>query len=160
MVLAEPSGSTAPARAALGGLAVRPTLLRVLKNGLLTAVLLFVIGIGLSELATTGESDDVARAVRQRLPAAMAAWGLALVTGFELLLWAWRRKRPAPAPVPTLAPPSPEDVDALLNQLLEKAEADRALHAAVDVTTPPPGCPVAEEADNSPTPARLSEPEA
>jgi hypothetical protein len=157
---------------------VRPTLIRILKAGLPTAAALFALGYVLSEaaaiwvtatapagrsvaadpgLGTTGAADstatDAATAIRKRVPLAMAGWGFAIVAGFELLLWAWRGGK-APAEPSPLAPPPPADVDALLNQIMAKAEADRALQAGVDVTTPPPaGCPITGEPENTPATA-------
>lgn len=157
---------------------MQPTMIRILKHGLPTAVALFALGYLLSEMAAvwvhaqappgrpvTAEpglgggqpadatAEEVAAAIRRRVPLAMAGWGFALVAGMELLLWAWRRRHPAPPPGPAVGPPSAADVDTLLRQLLEKAEADRSLQAAVDVATPAPGCPAAGQADNSPTAA-------
>lgn len=74
---------------------MRPVLIRILKSGLPTALILLVIGFLLSEAAglwaasqdTRGatSSDAVAAALRQRLPFAMAALGFVLVIAYELL---------------------------------------------------------------------------
>jgi hypothetical protein len=143
---------------------VRPTLIRILKGGVPTAVALFAIGLLLAEMASVWVStatppprpavvtepglgsatdappvqtaDDLARSIRVRLPLGMALWGFAVVAAFELLLAVWRGGKKPPAPAPSPRAPAPADVDALLSQLLAKAEADRA--RAVDTTTPPP----------------------
>ncbi|OWK36264.1 hypothetical protein [Fimbriiglobus ruber] len=169
---------------------MRFTLIRILKHGLPAAAMLALIGFLMGELAgmfvagntrpRVGVDPDaraaavepdgrqVAQVLRIRLPILMAACGLSVVATFELLNWFWRGQ--AAPPKPTLAVPSERETEMLLNELLRRAEADRAAkaQAMIDTSmmTPPPvdlthcddavelaaPCPESAATDNSPVP--------
>lgn len=145
---------------------MRDTLIRVLKSGVPTALVLAALGWVMAEAAglwlagqpvsrsqpgipsdssaATG-SEDVADMFRSRLPFAMAAWGFGIVTAFELTLGLWRGgKKPAARPV---AVPTEDEVEKLLNDLLRQAEAAEAARAANPTPTP---VPARRPAENSP----------
>lgn len=159
---------------------MRLTLLRILKHGLPTAVLLALLGFLMAELATTwvasqpapgglqprasvdspaNESTTSVRpdqealeALRYRLPLQMAAWGFGLVVLCELVLAFWRETKP-PLAGPGLRPPTDAEVEELLNQLLqqaEEAEAARKAAAAAKPDDTPLPCPDPTRTDNSP----------
>jgi hypothetical protein len=110
---------------------MKPTLLRILKNGLVTAAVLAGMGFVAAELGgmylasqtSTNRQDDelnsqAVTALRYQLPLGMAAWGFGLVALFEILLWLVRGN---PAPPPTKrATDTPEK---LFDDLLKRAEA-------------------------------------
>lgn len=120
---------------------MRATFLRILKSGLPTAVLLgglgylyaAVAGIYLDANAPprfTGQGTDgasVTHTLEIRLPLLMAGSGFALVAGCELLLSLWRRpavRKPAAAEPAAVAESGLDpEVEKLLNQLLEQADA-------------------------------------
>lgn len=128
---------------------MRPLLLRVLKHGLPTAVLLAVLGYVLAEGAaiwvssqpslrpTAGpdakavpgqmSSEEFAQQLRNRLPFSLAGWGFGLVLVFEVLLHVWRGGKELPAATPRAA--GNVETEKLLNELLERAEAERFLAA-------------------------------
>ena len=85
---------------------MRATILRILKNGIPTAIALALLGYmmgglagmwiesnqsprtvngNLTSNAMTGSGNDITQQLRARLPFTMAAWGFALVTVFELI---------------------------------------------------------------------------
>lgn len=127
-----------------------PTLIRILKNGLPAAAFLAFVGYLMAEVAgvwfdsqvppppvdpsegrfvpPTGE--DVSGTLRFRLPLAMGFWGFLLVAVFELVLRFWRGPNITRTKIPERArgplPPPEDDVEALLNQLLQQAEAAEA----------------------------------
>jgi hypothetical protein len=138
-----------------------PTLKRIVWAGVPAAVLLAGVGFVLAEAADLFlAAQEPARAVeaidgaappapappavtadvRRTLPLTMAAWGFALVTVYELLRWLIRGT-PKPAGQPKKPVPATADVDKLLNDLLVKAEADRA--GPSTATPPPAGTPAA-----------------
>ena len=140
---------------------MRYTLIRVLKSGVPTALMLAALGWVMAEGAgmwlagqTVGRSgapydsgSDVAGTLRTRLPFAMAAWGFGIVLVFELVLSLWRGgKPPAPKPVAT---PSEDSVEKMLNELLAQTEAAQAARAANPAATP---VPAPQPAENSPVP--------
>lgn len=131
-----------------------PTLKRILWAGVPAAALLAGVGFVLAEAADLFvAANEPARAVeaidgaappadrpppvsvnlRRTLPLTMAAWGFGLVAAYEGLR---RLLRGAPKPPAAQKPAqTPADVDRLLNDLLVKAEADRA---GPSTATPPP----------------------
>jgi hypothetical protein len=151
---------------------MHPILVRILKQGIPVAVILAVVGFVLAEGAgmwfamqsggdstvrvTVGSAPvdpsadggkDLTRALRTRMPFTMAAWGFGIVAVIELFLGLVRGRKPA-AP----AAPAEIDVEKLLSQHLQKAEAasgDRTRSAA---DTPPPGspCPAPSASENTP----------
>jgi hypothetical protein len=100
---------------------MNPLLRRIALQGGMTALLLGVVGLLLSELASMwlatapGGSTDIAagsdgdgtasvnETLRSRIPLMMAAWGFAFVAVGELLISLWRRKK-QPQPMPTTVP--------------------------------------------------------
>jgi hypothetical protein len=158
---------------------MRLTLLRILKHGLPTAVLLALLGFLMAEIASmwvasqpapslqprvsiespTDESTSTVNpdakameALRYQLPLEMAVWGFGLVVLCEVVLAFWRGKK-QPQPLgPGLRPPSDAEVEELLNQLLQQAEeAEAARNAAANKPTDtPPPCPDPTRTDNTP----------
>ncbi len=153
---------------------MHPLLVRVLKSGLPVAVILALFGYLLAEAAGMwlgGQGDssvrvtvgppaadgsssagdqDVAQALRRRLPFTLAAWGFGLAAVFELLAALWRRGRaPAPTkpPTPTASPEA--EVEKLLHQLLQQADAAEDARTKSAAAS----CPAQPPADNSTTPA-------
>ena len=135
---------------------MRVTLTRILKYGLPTAALLALLGFLMAELAGTWVASQPAptlqprasvespanesvmtvrpdaeavEALRYKLPLQMAAWGFGLVVLCELVLAFWRGQKP-PLPGPGLRPPTDEEVEDLLNQLLQQAEEAEAARKA------------------------------
>jgi hypothetical protein len=147
-----------------------PTLSRILKSGLPSAAFLALVGFLMAEVAgiwfdaqvppppanpsegrlqpLTGE--DVSGSLRIHLPIAMAVWGFLLVAAFELVLRIWRgpvvEKKKIPERARGSLPPPEDDVEALLNQLLQQAEAAEAARqkrkSALQMPVqPPPSSP-------------------
>jgi hypothetical protein len=136
-------------------------MIRILRHGLPAAVILAVVGYLMAEVAglwvagndpgrraaiertdlatqpTATPGPDVATALRARLPFTMAAWGFGLVVVFELLLAFWRGGAAPPAPTPP-GPATDDEVEKLLNQLLQQAEAAEAARQSAATDTPPP----------------------
>jgi hypothetical protein len=140
----------------LEGFAMRPVLLRILKRGLPTAAILAVLGTVMADLAgmwvssqSPATGDDFAQTLRYRMPLAMAAWGFALVAIFEVALTVLRGgKRTIPARrIPAV--PTEDEVEQLLNQLLQQADAAEAARAAKSKPSP---CPATPSAENNPVP--------
>ena len=124
---------------------MRHLLLRILKNGLITAVGLAVLGYVLAEgagvwvaaqptLRPAAEGvtaapgpvppEELARQLRTRLPFTLAGWGFALVALFEVTAHVLRGGK---APPTSTAKKSVDDeTERLLNELLVRAEAERA----------------------------------
>lgn len=138
------TGITAP------WVSMRPYLLKLLKNGVPTAVVLAVVGYLFAQLAAmwyVSESggranvgvQEMSETLQWRLPLTMAAWGFGLVALFEGVLSLWRT--PAPTPSLTAAPPAVDETEQLLLQLLEEAEAAEAVRQSrIPLTqTPLPG---------------------
>lgn len=128
---------------------MRPYLLKLLKNGVPTAVILAVIGYLFAQLASmwyVSESggrenvgvQEMSETLQWRLPLTMAAWGFGLVALFEGVLSLWR----TPVAPPTIStPPAVDETEQLLLQLLEEAEAAEAVRQSrIALTqTPLPG---------------------
>ena len=137
---------------------MRDTLLRILKNGVPTAVILAGLGWLMAEAAgmwvagqavtrsdPVGGGEDVADMFRSRLPLSMAAWGFGIVAAFEVTLGLWRGGK-KPADPPAAVPPE-DEVEKLLNDLLRQAEAAEAARVANPAPAP---VPVPPPAENSP----------
>jgi hypothetical protein len=122
---------------------MRPLLKRIAVNGLLTAGVLAVVGLGLAELArlwlvsqapgravpvaaaAAPAADPMAGTLRTRVPLVMAAWGFAFVALGEAGLYLVRgNPKPAAAKKPADLTPDPAEV--LLEELLRQAEAAQA----------------------------------
>jgi len=144
---------------------MRPTAIRILKHGISATLVLAGLGYGMAEVAglwvnaqqpvqsdrelletadavpPINHGEEISSTLRTRLPFTMAAWGFGLVAVLELL-----RRMVKGDPAATPPPPPPPDPDAevekLLNQLLEQAEAAKAAREAPPDTTsilePPP----------------------
>jgi hypothetical protein len=137
---------------------MHPLLKRIAVNGLLSAVMLGVLGLVFSELAgmwlataTAGRSvpaqapdAGVTDSLRYRLPLTMAVWGLVFVAATEGLLYLWRGN-PAGTTAKAAAIAEPDPAEKLLEELLQQAEASQAKAA----DAPSPSALVGE---NSPTP--------
>jgi hypothetical protein len=152
---------------------MHPILVRILKQGIPVALILAAVGFVLAEAAgmwfamqsggdstvrvTVGDAtvpadpssggNDLTRALRTRMPFTMAAWGFGIVAVIELLLGLWRGRKPM-APVV----PAEVEIEKLLQQHLQKAEAANADRARSATDTPPPGssCPAPSASENSP----------
>ena len=123
---------------------MHPILKRILINGLLTAGMLALIGVGYAELAgiwlvsktpsrgafeapiAAGPAEEpLAASLKYRIPAMMALWGFLFVAAGEGVLHLWKRRRPAPVPSPPAdLPPDPAEV--LLEQIMAKVDAARS----------------------------------
>jgi hypothetical protein len=136
---------------------VRHLLLRILKNGLLTAVILAVLGYVLAEgagvwvgsqptlrphaepglAASPGPAppEQLAGELRTRLPFSLAGWGFLLVVLFEVLAHVWRGGKAPPTRTPKT--PVADETEKLLNELLAKAEAAEAQKKAASQTPVP-----------------------
>ena len=138
---------------------MRPTAIRILKHGIPAALVLAALGYGMAEVAglwvsaqqpvqidrelletadaapPMNQGDEISSTLRTRLPFTMAAWGFGLVAVLELLR---RMVKGDPATTPPRPPPPDPDaeVEKLLNQLLEQAEAAKAAREAPPDTTP------------------------
>ncbi|MCZ2342066.1 MAG: hypothetical protein LC104_09765 [Bacteroidales bacterium] len=135
---------------------MRPLVFRIVRNGVVTAFPLAMIGYLLAELAGFGLTtqpafsqprdavavEEISAQLRQRLPFTMAAWGVGLVTLWELLLFVVRGH---PAPAPTPEEPTPHDD--LYNQLLQHAETAAPASAGPRTT---PAAPIAPTVPNTP----------
>ncbi len=165
------------------GVSMHPTLIRILKHGLPAAAVLAVVGLLMADVAgmwvasqpgnrtttprvradnpgepaearTIDPGQEMAASLRRRLPFTMAAWGFGIVLVYELLLSLWRGGRTAP---PRALPPVPseDEVEKLLNQLLQQAEAAEAARATrpqASTETPPPS----KTPTPSPSPSEIS----
>lgn len=142
---------------------MRAMTLRILRNSIVTALMLAVIGYMMSEFASMWLSSrvplrpgltpsaaslemqssgtDLSRHLRYQLPLTMALWGFLLVVVLELFVAAvfgTGTSKPVATPAKKVATINPEsgldpEVEQLLNNLLEQADAARA--AEVKVTT-------------------------
>jgi hypothetical protein len=129
---------------------------RILVNGLVTAAVLAVVGVGYAELAglflasktptrasleaPIPEPDSLAESLESRVPMMMALWGFAFVATGEVVMHLIRKRRKAAPPVEV----QPDPAEVLLEQILAKVEAERA---TVAETNPSPS---ATPAENSP----------
>lgn len=119
------------------GRPMQRVLKRIALHGLLTALLLGVVGAMLAEMASmwlsSAAGPRVAQVeggaaplsalpdtVRTRLPLTLAVWGFAFVAIGELLIYAVRGEKPA-APK-AVAPPGPDPAVQLLEELLSQAD--------------------------------------
>jgi hypothetical protein len=153
---------------------MHPVLARILKKGLVAAIVLGLVGVLIAEAAgaffaaqsadaqfrvtvvsaadPAAEGEDLVPVLRRRLPLVLAAWGFGTVVALELVLALCGGRRPtASTRHPGLAAPSDEEVEKLLNQLLQQADAAQAARAQPADTPPPAGpCPDPQPADNTP----------
>lgn len=138
----------------LEGFAMRPVLIRILKRGLFTAAILAVLGCVLADLSeiwlasqSAASGEEFAQSLRYRMPLTMAVWGFTLVAVIEAALTLFRGgKRTIPARrVPAV--PTEDEVEQLLNQLLQQADAAEAARAGKSNPAP---CPSTPPAENSP----------
>ena len=135
---------------------MRQLLVRILKNGTITAVILAVFGYVMGEVAelwlagqpaysrgdaSPGGAAEVGSALRGALPVRLAALGFGMVVVFECLAWVVRgQPRPAPRSVgqtPRPAAGSAEEVDQLYRKLLADSEATGHRRPDVDHQDPP-----------------------
>ena len=141
---------------------MHPILKRILVNGSVTAGVLALIGIGLTELAglwllakapvrAVSEApvaaqpleDPTAAALKQRVPVMLAIWGFAFVAAGEGIIYWWRGNRPASRSAsPAELKPDPAEV--LLEEILAQVEAAKSTPAE----TPP--SPSSVPAENTP----------
>lgn len=128
---------------------MRHYLLKLLKNGVPTAVALAVVGYFFAQLAAmwyasesggrvTVGADEMSDTLEWHLPLTMAAWGFGLVALFEGVLSLWRT--PVAEPV-ALTIPVVDETEQLLLKLLEEAEAAEAVRQSkiALAQTPMPG---------------------
>ena len=134
-----------------------PLLIRILKNGIPTVILLAMIGYLLAEAAgmymaanvpprvdaldpdsppPAIQPSEIRQELKSRLPVTLAAWGFGLIVVIEVGLSYFRKKKVSPTP----STPPVDDTTALLNKLLEQAEAAEAARQAAGspCPTPPP----------------------
>lgn len=141
-----------------------PVLKRIAVNGLLTAVVLGMVGVLFAELAdlwlvgvnartaAQNPNEPVKHALRNRLPLTMAGWGFGFVIVCELVMGLRRRMKSAtPAEPRAVTPPAVDPAEALLEELLTKAETAISERETV-VRTEAPAEAVANVAD-TPMPA-------
>lgn len=142
---------------------MRQLAFRIVRNGVVAAFPLALIGYLLAELAGFGLAtqpgfaqprdavavEEVSAQLRQRLPFTMAAWGVGLVTAFELLLYLVRGN---PAPLSPEVTESSESKsiphDDLYNKLLQHAEAPGQTTA--DATVTPAAAPTPSRSTDAP----------
>jgi len=116
---------------------MRPVFKRIALNGILTALILGVIGFLFGELAglwltgaanrTQQESDASLRdAIRYRIPLLMALWGFVFIAVAEVVLFLWRGE-PQARPANGARAAKPDEAGLLLEELLKQAEAKAAL---------------------------------
>lgn len=162
---------------------------RILKNAIPSALFLAFLGYLMAEISGMWFDSQVpqrsplpgveeplqpptgaaiASSLRLSLPLVMAFWGFLLVTVFELILWLWRGSEEPKKLLPDRArgvlPPPEDDVEALLNQLLQQAEAAEAARKTrgsgkVSPPTPreqPTGTDSAAIAEKAPEPVEKS----
>lgn len=108
---------------------------RILRNGLLAAVILAAVGFGFAELASLWMTSQAGRgavgeaataqSLRYRLPLGMAGWGFAFVVLTEVGLNFWRRRRPQPAAEQPAPAAAPVPAAVLIEEILRQAEAER-----------------------------------
>jgi hypothetical protein len=122
---------------------MRLVLKRIVVNGLITALVLALLGFIYAELASiwlasstptragpvenaaaASDTEPVRDALRYRVPLLMAVCGFAFIAVCELLLY-WWRGAPQPAAKKPASEPQPDAAELLLEQLM--AEADAAL---------------------------------
>ena len=107
---------------------MRSTVTRILRHGLIAALLLGVLGYLFAQFAgiwfqeKIGDRDapiggaEVTDALQWRVPLTMAGWGFAVVAVIELVTGLWRKPE---KPVETKPVP---DAEELLSKLLDEAE--------------------------------------
>lgn len=112
---------------------MKPGPKRVLVHATLTALVLAGVGYMFVEIASGFAEAQITRpgsaelnpglpdGARLRVPLMMALWGFAFVCVGELVVARFRRAKAEPAPTDPGA-----DAEKLLNDLLAKAEAERA----------------------------------
>lgn len=110
---------------------MKPEQKRVLVHATLTALVLAVIGLVFVEFAGAWLSAPAARpasadlnpglpeSAKYRIPLMMALWGFAFVIVGEFVAARFRRPK-------VQEQPQPADAEKLLNELLAKADAERA----------------------------------
>ena len=122
---------------------------RIAINGILTAIILAVVGVVIGEMSATAmqmpvgtratikkpEQDAATTAaaneLRYRVPVMMAAWGFLVVAGFEVIRHRLRGRRPTPPPAPSV----PDETEKLLEELLSQAEARSGVAATNPVAS-------------------------
>lgn len=150
---------------------MRPVLKRIVVNGLLTALLLGLIGLAFAELAgmwlaanpvgraapvvnpTPPAQESVTAALRYRVPVTMAVWGFLFVAVGEVVLHLWRGRRANRVAKTPTDEPNPNAAEQLLEELLRQVEASRESApggvkpeptGADTPTAPSPSAPAAE----------------
>jgi hypothetical protein len=124
---------------------MKPEQKRVLVHATLTALVLATIGYFFAEFAGNWLNTQGARpgsadlnpalpeGARVRIPLLMALWGFAFVVVGEFVAARFHKRKPVEQPQPAA------ETEKLLNELLAKAEAERAANQPAD---PPPNPPV------------------
>jgi hypothetical protein len=124
---------------------MRPVLQRIALQGGITALVLAVMGLLISELASiwleaapggrsgavavpsADANDSLSNTLRSRIPLMMAGWGFAFVAVGELVLYFWRGRKNSQAVVS----PPPDPMDKLLSDLLQPTESPQRATGAV-----------------------------
>ena len=137
---------------------MHPVLKRIVVNGLLTAAMLAVVGIGYGQLAgmylasgtsnrgagLPGASQPAADAdsLGYRVPLTMALWGFVVIVVLEGTLYWCRGNRPVAAAAKSPAS-APDPTQVLLDQLIlaEEAKAKEAAPASSPSTIPAENSP-------------------
>ncbi len=118
---------------------MKPVFRRIAWNGILTAIVLGIIGYFLAQLATmwlvaspgvrdatgdaigaTDQDGSLAKSIQYRIPLLMAVWGFAFVAVGELVLYLWRGE---PKPKPSRLHQEPDEAEKLLEELLNQVES-------------------------------------
>ncbi len=151
---------------------MRPVLKRIAVNGLLSALLLGLIGLGFTELAgiwlTTQSTerraapapvpldgdDPTTSLLRYRVPLTMAGWGVAFVVVGELGLYLWRGRRPVDGSAAAKGL-KPDTAEVLLEELLQQLESGQTPPPAeakpvLAVPPPSPSLPITENSPSQP----------
>lgn len=124
---------------------MRLLMFRIVRNAVIVAFPLALLGYLLAELAGFGLAsqpafsrprdavalEELSARMRNRLPFTLAAWGVGLVTAFELLLFLVRGN-PAPTPLPD----EPAPHDDLYTNLLKQAETTESAPASPNTPKP------------------------
>ena len=148
---------------------MRAVLKRIVVSSVFTALILAMIGVGLTQMAgmwlatqsverTAGgapvpvlETDLTEGTLRYRIPLTMAGWGVLFVVVSELGVYYWRKRRPLDG-TPEAKGLEPDTAEILLNELLRQIESKEA-SAHIEpgkipaVSPPSPSLPFS---DNSP----------
>jgi len=144
---------------------MQPLLKRIALHGLLTAVVLLVIGYGLAELASiwlAGQpvvrqtnapvlapvNEPISNTINTRLPWMMALWGFVFVALVESVVSIIRRHRTIH--IRSIVPSSPDPAELLLEELLAQVDAKNQSTLSKSTVLPLPPSTSSQSSDNRP----------